>query len=151
MWPVINNMLSNQKYIGYIISFDKFFIVQGSNLDEYTGKRKDAWYSSKNVLRGLFVCAECGTNSPRITQPSGEVVWRCASRMELGRSCKHSPSITETQIKEDLCELLDMDSFSPSNLIQSWLRSPTTIEYLRYGRRSTIPNFRKMRATSSLK
>lgn len=27
--PVLNNLLSNQKYIGYIISFDDFFLVQG--------------------------------------------------------------------------------------------------------------------------
>ena len=43
--PVINSLLSNQKYIGYIISFDDFFIVQGgkgkrSNIDEDTGKLK---------------------------------------------------------------------------------------------------------------
>lgn len=27
--PVLSNLLSNQKYIGYIISFDDFFLVQG--------------------------------------------------------------------------------------------------------------------------
>lgn len=27
--PVINNLLSNPKYISYIISFDEFFMVQG--------------------------------------------------------------------------------------------------------------------------
>lgn len=27
--PVINNMLSNQKYVGYIIDFADFFLVQG--------------------------------------------------------------------------------------------------------------------------
>lgn len=99
--PVINNMLSNQKYVGYIIDFGSFFIVQGekgkrSNIDEDTGKRKTARYSSQNVLSGLLVCEECGANYRRITRPSGEVVWRCANRVEYGkRICKHSPSITE--------------------------------------------------------
>lgn len=99
--PVINNLLSNPKYIGYIISFDEFFMVQGekgkrSNVDEYTGKRKAARYSSKNILSGLLVCAECGANYRRISRPSGEIVWRCANRVEHGkRICKHSPSIGE--------------------------------------------------------
>lgn len=53
--PVINSLLSNQKYISYIISFDDFCIVQGekgerSNIDEDTVKRKAARYSSQNVL-----------------------------------------------------------------------------------------------------
>lgn len=38
---VLSNMLSNQKYIGSIVGFDEYFMVQGekdkrSNLDEYT-------------------------------------------------------------------------------------------------------------------
>ena len=77
--PVINNLLSNNKYIGYIVSFEDFFLVQGkkgrrSNVNEYTGKRRTARYSSQNVLSGLLVCAECGANYRRITRPSGEVV-----------------------------------------------------------------------------
>lgn len=36
---VLSNLLSNQKYIGYIVSFDDFFLAQGeksrrSNIDE---------------------------------------------------------------------------------------------------------------------
>ena len=116
--PVINSLLSNNKYIGYIVSFEDFFLVQGekgkrSNIDEYTGKRKAARYSSQNVLSGLLVCAECGANYRRITRPSGEAVWRCANRVEHGkRICKHSPSQTEAQLKEDICKFLDMDAFN---------------------------------------
>lgn len=123
--PVINNLLSNPKYIGYIISFDEFFMVQGekgkrSNVDEYTGKRKAARYSSKNILSGLLVCAECGANYRRISRPSGEIVWRCANRVEHGkRICKHSPSIGEIQIMEDLCRLLDTDVFDESEVAES--------------------------------
>ena len=120
--PVINNLLSNQKYIGYIIDFTDFFMVQGekgrrSNIDEDTGKRKTARYSSQNVLSGLLVCSECGANYRRITRPTGEVVWRCANRVEHGkRICKHSPSISEVLLREDICKLLEMDSFHELNV-----------------------------------
>lgn len=65
--PVIMKLRSNQKYIGYIIDFDTFFMAQGkrgqrSNIDEDTGKRKAARYSSQNVLSGLLICGECGAN-----------------------------------------------------------------------------------------
>lgn len=123
--PVINNLLSNNKYIGYIVSFETFFLVQGekgkrSNVNEYTGKRKAARYSSQNVLSGRLVCSECGANYRRITRPSGEVVWRCANRVEHGkRICKHSPSISEVQLKEDICKLLKMDSFHELKVAES--------------------------------
>lgn len=89
--PVLSNLLSNQKYIGYIISFDDFFWVQGeksrrSNIDEDTHQRKATRYNSQSVLSGLLVCAECGHNYRRITRPSGEIIWRCASRVEHGKS-----------------------------------------------------------------
>lgn len=115
--PVISNILSNQKYIGYIVSFDDFFLVQGekgrrSNIDEDTNKRKATRYNSLSVLSGLLVCAECNHNYRRITRPSGEIVWRCASRVEHGKKfCKHSPSITEEKIKELICEKLGISRF----------------------------------------
>lgn len=63
--PVLSNLLSNQKYIGYIVSFDDFFLVQGeksrrSNIDEDTHQRKATRYNSQSVLSGLLVCTECG-------------------------------------------------------------------------------------------
>lgn len=115
--PVINHLLSNQKYAGYIINVGSFFMVQGekgkrTNIDEDTGKRKAARYSSQNVLSGLLVCAECGANYRRITRLSGEIVWRCANRVEHGkRICKHSPSLSEECIKEELCRRLKMGSY----------------------------------------
>lgn len=92
-------------------------MVQGekgkrSNIDEDTGKRKAARYSSQNVLSGLLVCAECGANYRRITRPSGEVVWRCANRVEHGKQiCKHSPSISEKSIKEELRRRLEIGNY----------------------------------------
>ena len=48
--PVLSNLLSNQKYIGYIVSFDDFFLAQGeksrrSNIDEDTHQRKATRYN----------------------------------------------------------------------------------------------------------
>lgn len=120
--PVLSNLLSNQKYIGYIVSFDDFFSVQGeksrrSNLNEDTNHRKATRYNSQSILSGLLVCAECGHNYRRITRPSGEVVWRCASRVEHGKQfCKHSPFIPEDRIKEVLCEKLGMSRFDDDEI-----------------------------------
>ena len=56
---VISDLLSNQRYIGSIVSFDEFFMTQGekdkrSNLDEDTNQRKATRYNSQSVLSGLF-------------------------------------------------------------------------------------------------
>ena len=120
--PVLSNILSNQKYIGHIVSFDDFFLTQGekgrrSNIDEDTNKRKVTRYNSQSVLSGLLVCAECNHNYRRITRPSGEIIWRCANRVEYGKKfCKHSPSIAEEQIKNLICEKLDMRTFDEQNI-----------------------------------
>ena len=114
---VISDLLSNQRYIGSIVSFDEFLMVQGekgmrSNLDEVTNQRKATRYNSQSVLSGLLVCGECGRNYRRITRPFGEVVWRCANRVEHGkRYCKHSPSIPEQQIKDAICNKLCIEAF----------------------------------------
>lgn len=114
--PVLGDLLSNQKYIGYIVSFDDFFLAHGeksrrSNIDEDTHQRKATRYNSQSVLSGLLVCAECGCNYRRITRPSGEIVWRCASRVEHGKKfCQHSPSISEDRIKEVLCEKISFSN-----------------------------------------
>lgn len=114
---VISDLLSNQRYIGSIIRFDEFFMAQGekgkrSNLDEDTNQRKGTRYNSQSVLSGLLVCGECGRNYRRITRPSGEVVWRCANRVEHGKCfCKHSPSVPERQIKDIICANLGLTTF----------------------------------------
>ena len=115
---VINDLLSNQHYIGSIVSFDEFFMAQGekdrrSNIDEDTNQRKATRYNSQSVLSGLLVCGECGRSYRRITRPSGDVVWRCANRVEHGkRFCKHSPSIPEQQIKDTICARLRLVTFN---------------------------------------
>ena len=114
---VISDLLSNQRYIGPIISFDEFFIAQGekgkrSNIDEDTNQRKATRYNSQSVLSGLLTCAECGRNYRRITRPSGEVVWCCANRVEHGKHfCRHSPFVPEQQIKDAICANLGLVTF----------------------------------------
>lgn len=121
---VISDLLANQRYIGSIISFDEFFLAQGekgkrSNIDEDTNQRKASRYNSKSVLSGLLVCGECGRNYRRITRSSGEVVWRCANRVEHGnRFCNHSPSISEQQIKETICLNLGLTTFNEQTVNQ---------------------------------
>lgn len=114
---VISAILSNKKYIGTVVTFDEYFVAQGekgrrSNIDEDTKQRKTTRYSSQSILSGLLVCGECGHNYRRITRPSGEIIWRCANRVEHGkRFCKNSPSVAEREVKDTICAVLDMDTF----------------------------------------
>lgn len=56
-----------------------------------------------------MVCAECGANYRCITRLFGEVVWRCANKVEQGKKiCKNAPSISEDIIKKHLCTELNM-------------------------------------------
>ena len=142
---VISDLLSNQRYIGSIISFDEFFMTQDekgkrSNLDEETNERKATRYNSQSVLSGLIVCEECGRNYRRITRASGEVVWRCANRVEHGkRFCKHSPSIPEQQIKDAIGEKLNLAAFDEQavnqhiDFITVWSDGTLEVETLQLG------------------
>lgn len=117
--------MSNSKYIGYIISFEDYFAVQvdkgnRSNIDEDTNQRKATRYSSQNVLSGLLACAECGAHYRRITRPSGEVVWRCANKVEHGKKiCKNAPSISEHALKNYLCTTLNMAEWNEESIKNS--------------------------------
>lgn len=51
--------------------------------------RKNTRYSSGNTLSGKIRCGECGRNFRRITTHSGEIVWRCAGRVEKNGNCKN--------------------------------------------------------------
>ena len=60
-----------------------------------------------------MVCKECGKNYRRITRKDGEVVWRCADRVENGKqeACKNFHTITDTEIKQAICDYLGIDYF----------------------------------------
>ena len=115
----VSKLLSNIKYVPHIIDEEQYLSAQNekqsrSNLDETIKARKTTRYSSLNVLSGLLVCSECGRNYRRYTRGSGEVVWRCANRIEHGKLyCKYSPSISENNLKNRICSLLGCDGFDP--------------------------------------
>lgn len=65
--------------------------------------RKATRYSCGNTLSGKIVCGECGRNYRRITTHSGEIVWRCAGRVEKGSSCA-SRTVEQSEIDNLLRE-----------------------------------------------
>jgi site-specific DNA recombinase len=125
----IDKMLSNEKYIGNavlgktvtengsqvknqdtsslielqdlhpaIISDEIFQVVQEEKARRAPGTVK---YNSSNMLSGLLVCGECGSPCRRLTRRHGEIVWRCANRVEHGnRICKTSPTVMEYRVME---------------------------------------------------
>lgn len=113
---VIDNLLSNKLYL-HIVPSELFVQVQlekqrrsNTNSDN---TRKTVRYNSGNVLSGLLVCKECGKNYRRITRKDGEVVWRCADRVENGKqaTCQNLHTVTDTEIKQAICDYLDIDHF----------------------------------------
>ena len=118
---VIDKILSNGKYVPYAVSMELFLAAQFEKdsrtntqiISDGSTQRKTTRYSSQNVLSGLLVCAECGSNYRRITRPNGEVVWRCADRVEKGKQsiCKYSPAITDDYIKDLICKELGLSVF----------------------------------------
>jgi predicted amidophosphoribosyltransferase len=107
----LDKLLFNRKYLP-IVGMEKYFAVQfekdhRSTIDMETRKRKAAKYDSRNVLSGLFICGECGKSYRRVQRASGEMVWRCANRVEHGsKICKFSPSITEKDAIRFVCETM---------------------------------------------
>jgi hypothetical protein len=113
----IDDILSKSKYVPLIVSEEKFYAAQfekdrRSNTNDYK-TRKAARYSSQNVLSGLLVCENCGRNFRRVTRPAGEVVWRCADKVENGKraSCTNDVTISEEDIKALICEQLGLADF----------------------------------------
>ncbi len=122
----IDKLLSSSKYVPLIISLELYTAVQfekaaRSNQElnnDGSAQRRATRYNSKNVLSGLLVCSQCGANYRRITRASGEAVWRCANRVER-RSCTQSPSITERDIIQLVCNELGMDTFDSEHVRES--------------------------------
>jgi len=113
----IDDILSNGKYAPHVVSDDRFWQVQfekdrRSNTSD-NGTRKAARYNSQNVLSGLLICGECGKSYRRITRPSGEVVWRCAEKVENGKraACSNMVTVSEEEIREIICEQLGLAVF----------------------------------------
>jgi len=116
---VIDSILSNSSYVPCIISEEVFYEIQfvkekrsNKNSDN---SRKITRYNSKNILSGLLFCEACGAPYRRITKATGEVVWRCANRVESGRRfCHSAPTISEELIKSQIiraCSLIKWDEY----------------------------------------
>ena len=110
----IDKLLSNEIYTKGIVTPVQFALVQrekqrrSNQLKTEDGMiRKPTRYHSQNVLSGLFVCSECGRSYRRITKHDSSIVWRCANRVEHGKTiCKHSVTLSEERMQEYLLELL---------------------------------------------
>ena len=110
----IDKLLSNETYCKGIITTEQLTQVQierqrrSNQMQTEEGHmRKPTRYHSQNVLSGLFVCGECGRSYRRITKHDGSIVWRCANRVEHGKTiCKHSVTLSEERMQEYLLELL---------------------------------------------
>ena len=70
--------------------------------------RKSTRYSSGNTLSGKIHCGKCGKNFRRITTHSGEIVWRCAGRVEKNGNCKNE-TVKQCLIDEKLREKYGYD------------------------------------------
>ncbi len=70
--------------------------------------RKNTRHSSGNSLSGKIKCGECGCNYRRITTHSGEIVWRCAGRVEKNGMCK-ARTVKQIEIDEILLEEFGME------------------------------------------
>jgi hypothetical protein len=138
-WTVasIDKLLLNAKYIPIVgaktycdAQFEK---DRRTRSDIDTGKVKAVRYSSSDVLSGLLVCSECGRSYRRVQRASGEIVWRCANRVEHGsKICKTSPTITEAYYLAYLCAALGVAEVEPQaakgTLGAVYVRSDGTLE-----------------------
>ena len=125
----VKNADTNSKFLltehhSAIISKELFDAVQAekvrrSNLEpsESGSQRKTTKYNSGNILSGILICEECGSPYRRINRAGGEVVWRCANRVEYGKVyCKESVTVTDTAVKEFLCQTFDMLAFNEQSV-----------------------------------
>ena len=78
-------------------------VIDGEGCHKIRNQR----YNKKNLLGNLLECAECGAAYRRRTE-RGNVVYRCATRIEKGRDCcKESVTLKEDDVKlflqENVC------------------------------------------------
>jgi len=117
----IDKILSNGRYVPSIITEAQFWQAQiererRTNTDD--NGRKAARYNSRNVLSGLLVCGDCGSSYRRITRSSGEIVWRCANKVENGKKaeCSNMMTMSDHEIKKLVCGQLNTDIFDENAL-----------------------------------
>lgn len=112
----ISNLLSNEKYMGNdyypeIVSKEIFEQAQQEHEKRIVSNTEHKTrYSTKSPLSGLLRCEGCGRPYRRITRENGQVVWRCASRVESrSRSCTTSHTLKESEVLERIRLSFDLD------------------------------------------
>ena len=76
----------------------KRIIYKSDGSKEYSKTKYRGQYDIGNIL----VCGYCGAGFRRRTE-RGKVVWRCATRVEKGRSaCPESPTLKDEEINENI-------------------------------------------------
>lgn len=73
--------------------------------------RKSNRFSSGNTLSGKIVCGTCGRNYRRITTHGGDIVWRCAGRVEKVKHKCTAQTLAQKMIVEELtrqCNMVDL-------------------------------------------
>ena len=83
--------------------------------------RKNTRFSSNDSLSGKIQCGECGRNFRRITTHSGDIVLRCAGRVEKNGTCKArivKQSEIDTKLQEKFDEELSLaEKYKKANKI----------------------------------
>lgn len=70
--------------------------------------RKSNRFSSGNTLSGKIVCGMCGRHYRRITTHGGDVIWRCAGRVEkINHKCT-ARTLTQKTIAEELTRQINI-------------------------------------------
>lgn len=97
---------------------------------------KTARLSSGNTLSGKIVCGTCGRNYRRITTHGGDVVWRCAGRVEKVKHKCTARTLAQKTIIEELtrqCNMVDLHlDFLPQAVEQIVVETNNCT--LRYGK-----------------
>lgn len=76
-------------------------------------------YNGKYLLGNLLVCGDCGASYRRRTE-RGKVVWRCETRIEIGKeACSHSPTLGEEWFKKVLGEIVCGNGFYGESVIRN--------------------------------
>lgn len=98
-----------------IIDYEVFEAVcdekkKRSNITQASGgkaKRTNTRYSSGDTLSGKIQCCICGRNFRRITTHSGEIVWKCAGRVQKGTRCD-SRTVSQNEIEYEIRKLFEL-------------------------------------------
>lgn len=122
----------------HLVDPEYFAIVQAEKAHR-TKRESGSLLKGKDVLSGMLTCAECGARYRRITRPSGEIVWRCANRVEHGKkTCKMAPTISDVKIRDAICKELNLSEFDETRVKRSFAAIFISKEGFQFDQNSSI-------------